>query len=145
MRHNTEPSAEDEYQAAIKAPWNWPNVWVQAAECRGTGAVIEWLPDSIKEQRALTQICRTCPVRKQCLLYALETKQCHGVWGGLTERQLRRAGSLSPQGNRQPRPGIRLNCPWCSSTDLEVVGVERLHCRKCDLRWPGLLNDEQKT
>ena len=36
------------------------------------------------------RICRECPVRKDCLLYALETPIDHGVWGGMTERERRR-------------------------------------------------------
>jgi WhiB family redox-sensing transcriptional regulator len=36
------------------------------------------------------RICRTCPVRKDCLEYALSfpTSDLHGVWAGLTPRQL---------------------------------------------------------
>lgn len=35
-------------------------------------------------------ICRTCPVRRMCLDYAIETRQKFGVWGGMTESQRRR-------------------------------------------------------
>jgi WhiB family redox-sensing transcriptional regulator len=31
------------------------------------------------------QVCRRCEVREQCLQWALEMKQDHGVWGGLSE------------------------------------------------------------
>ena len=40
-------------------------------------------------------ICAGCPVREQCLDYALSTGQDHGIWGGLTaqeRRELRREG-----------------------------------------------------
>ena len=33
-------------------------------------------------------VCAQCPVRAQCLDFALRTRQVHGVWGGLTEQQL---------------------------------------------------------
>lgn len=39
-------------------------------------------------------ICEDCPVRAQCLEYALRTGQDHGIWGGLTpqeRRELRRS------------------------------------------------------
>ncbi len=39
-------------------------------------------------------MCRACPVREDCLLFAFETKQVDGIWGGTTEderRRLRRA------------------------------------------------------
>ena len=38
-------------------------------------------------------VCDTCEVRDACLEWALDAKQDHGVWGGLTEderRSLRR-------------------------------------------------------
>jgi len=39
------------------------------------------------------QVCNRCPVRSACLEWALDARQEHGVWGGLTEderRSLRR-------------------------------------------------------
>ncbi|GGV51279.1 WhiB family transcriptional regulator [Streptomyces spectabilis] len=30
-------------------------------------------------------VCRRCPVIEQCLRWALESGQQHGVWGGLSE------------------------------------------------------------
>lgn len=41
----------------------------------------------IKQARA---ICTDCPVKEQCLNYALEfpAADMHGVWAGLTSRQL---------------------------------------------------------
>ncbi|MFE5842009.1 WhiB family transcriptional regulator [Streptomyces niveus] len=43
----------------------------------------------IEEAKA---VCRRCPVREQCLQWALENGQDHGVWGGLSvdERRARR-------------------------------------------------------
>jgi hypothetical protein len=35
------------------------------------------------------QICARCPVRQQCLDYALSHGIVHGIWGGLTERNRR--------------------------------------------------------
>ena len=43
-------------------------------------------------------VCRRCPVVMTCLEWSLETRQPHGVWGGLDERQrvnvLRRRSAL---------------------------------------------------
>lgn len=30
------------------------------------------------------EICARCPVQEECLEFAIETNQPHGVWGGLT-------------------------------------------------------------
>jgi WhiB family transcriptional regulator, redox-sensing transcriptional regulator len=42
------------------------------------------------EHKLAKQVCRGCPVRTECLVYAMETPVDHGVWGGLTERERRR-------------------------------------------------------
>lgn len=43
--------------------------------------------ETVKQAMAM---CRTCPVREDCLLFALETKQVDGIWGGTTEEERRR-------------------------------------------------------
>jgi hypothetical protein len=35
------------------------------------------------------QICASCPVRQECLDYALSYGITYGIWGGLTERDRR--------------------------------------------------------
>jgi len=35
------------------------------------------------------QVCRRCEVREQCLAWALEAGQDHGVWGGMSEDERR--------------------------------------------------------
>jgi WhiB family redox-sensing transcriptional regulator len=35
------------------------------------------------------QVCRRCDVQEQCLAWALESGQDHGVWGGLSEDERR--------------------------------------------------------
>jgi WhiB family transcriptional regulator, redox-sensing transcriptional regulator len=32
-------------------------------------------------------VCAGCRVRRQCLAFAQRTRQVHGIWGGLTERE----------------------------------------------------------
>lgn len=36
------------------------------------------------------RICSSCPVRNDCLAYAVDTAQKYGIWGGLTELERRR-------------------------------------------------------
>src|SRR5215471_525789 len=40
--------------------------------------------DRVNKARAL---CRPCPVRVECLTFAMITMQTDGLWGGLTERE----------------------------------------------------------
>lgn len=64
---------------------------------------VDWLADALCAQtdpeayfparggstRAAKQICLRCPVRAECLEYALEHDERFGVWGGLSERERR--------------------------------------------------------
>lgn len=36
------------------------------------------------------RVCMACPVRVECLEYALENDERFGIWGGLSERERRR-------------------------------------------------------
>jgi WhiB family transcriptional regulator, redox-sensing transcriptional regulator len=71
--------------------------WRQRAACLDTDPELFFPVGTIGH--ALDQIaqaktvCRDCPVRAQCLEWALNTTQAAGVWGGMDEderRQLRR-------------------------------------------------------
>ncbi|MGH2729839.1 MAG: WhiB family transcriptional regulator [Actinomycetota bacterium] len=49
-----------------------------------------WFAIGAREHRVAKRICADCPVRRQCLEYAMEAPVDHGIWGGLTERERRR-------------------------------------------------------
>jgi WhiB family transcriptional regulator, redox-sensing transcriptional regulator len=65
--------------------------WYQLARCRGVDPEV-FYPSSEDDADAeeAKRICAICPVREPCLEYALATREKHGVWGGLTERERRR-------------------------------------------------------
>jgi WhiB family transcriptional regulator, redox-sensing transcriptional regulator len=65
-----------------------PN-WMTQARCRD-GASSEFFPsDGVGVERA-RRICAECPVKVECLEYALTYRIDHGVWGGCSERERRR-------------------------------------------------------
>ncbi|MGV9881362.1 WhiB family transcriptional regulator [Streptomyces sp. NPDC003006] len=42
---------------------------------------------AIRDLDAAKQICARCPVRGECLAWALSTGQASGVWGGTCEEE----------------------------------------------------------
>ena len=57
-----------------------------------------WFSPGALEHKEAKRICRACPVRMDCLQYAMETPVDHGVWGGLTERERRRRRREATEG-----------------------------------------------
>ena len=64
-------------------------LWMEEAACKGqpTETFFPHAGSSIFRARAL---CLGCPVRSQCLDYALADYELSGVWGGTTERERER-------------------------------------------------------
>ena len=46
--------------------------------------------DALEEIDSAKAICRSCPVRRDCLAFAIETNQESGVWGGMSEEERRK-------------------------------------------------------
>jgi WhiB family redox-sensing transcriptional regulator len=63
--------------------------WTQQAACRGTDTEI-FYPVTADEEAEALSICATCPVRAQCLEFALHNRETYGIWGGATPEQRRR-------------------------------------------------------
>lgn len=63
--------------------------WRQAAACRGMDVEI-FFPASDEDAGPAKSVCMQCPVRHDCLEWAMATRQGDGVWGGLTETERRR-------------------------------------------------------
>jgi len=57
------------------------------------GACVADDPDALfvrgRAQRQARLVCRSCPVRLDCLADALDNRTEFGVWGGMTERERR--------------------------------------------------------
>ncbi|MBW5249936.1 WhiB family transcriptional regulator [Streptomyces poriferorum] len=48
-------------------------------------------------------VCRSCPVRQECLRWALDNGQDAGVWGGLDETERRALKRRSRRQAKDPR------------------------------------------
>ncbi|HEX9123092.1 MAG TPA: WhiB family transcriptional regulator [Actinomycetota bacterium] len=86
----------------MEAGWTWG--WQQEAACRGADASLFFAPNYFerREEKLAREVkakafCARCPVREECLEYALRIREPHGIWGGMNEferRQLLRDRAL---------------------------------------------------
>jgi len=73
-----------EFVAVVRPPR--PS-WYDLAECRGMTDLFH--PTRGEHTGDAKQVCLRCPVRAQCLDYALDTAEHYGIWGGTSERERR--------------------------------------------------------
>jgi WhiB family redox-sensing transcriptional regulator len=63
--------------------------WMRKARCRTLSPADFFPSDGVGVDQA-RKVCAQCPVRVECLEYALTYRIDHGVWGGCSERERRR-------------------------------------------------------
>jgi WhiB family redox-sensing transcriptional regulator len=91
------------------------DAWKADALCAQTDPEA-FFPEKGGSTREAKRICIGCPVREECLDYALEHDERFGIWGGLSERERR----ALKRGDRGPEVNItRTNarpCRGCGET-----------------------------
>jgi WhiB family redox-sensing transcriptional regulator len=111
------PHTQDSYWATIDPG----EMWRKRAACRhtepdlffpvpatGASAAQSPVPSPAPSQAEQAQaeraknVCAGCPVRRECLQFALATRQAYGVWGGLelteSDRRRRPVRTSRPRG-----------------------------------------------
>jgi WhiB family transcriptional regulator, redox-sensing transcriptional regulator len=63
--------------------------WQDQAACNGLD-VNDFFPEKGESPKDAKRICGRCPVRRQCLAYALDLGERFGIYGGTSERERRR-------------------------------------------------------
>jgi WhiB family transcriptional regulator, redox-sensing transcriptional regulator len=70
--------------------------WRFDAACRGADPSLFFAPNyfETRQEKAGREavakvLCDRCPVRADCLAFALEIREPHGIWGGLNELERR--------------------------------------------------------
>ncbi|MER6942529.1 WhiB family transcriptional regulator [Nonomuraea sp. NPDC000554] len=67
-----------------KPDWKWQD----DAQCRGEDLILFFGPDAERQperdvrERKAKALCAQCPVRNECLNYALDRPEKYGTWGG---------------------------------------------------------------
>lgn len=104
--------------------------WRDRALCLGV-THIEWVPSKSEANPKLSEqvdrFCRDCPVRVDCLRFALKN-QASGYWGGTSSHQRAQLTRIRD----------RAKCPLCRGTDLVLLPEEdcvRELCIGCGMSW----------
>jgi WhiB family redox-sensing transcriptional regulator len=125
LRHQTEaprPESKPEPETAPRPVRRRLDVsWAEDGACRGESLALFFGPDGERQpvrevrERKAKSICAQCPVRRECLDFALTSPERAGTWGGLNEeeraaerRRRQRRGELpaspAPVGGKGSKP-----------------------------------------
>ena len=117
---------------------------LDGAVCDGVASVDydPFFPVTREEELDALAMCGLCPAQEPCLAYAVATGQMFGIWGGKTQRQLRRliAAHGGPPGRRAPAGHPNADKTHCAyghpfsreNTYYTPTGERR--CRACRAR-----------
>lgn len=76
--------------------------WIGHGACRGLDPIL-FHPERGESTRDAKAVCATCTVRLECLTWALDTDQKHGIYGGTSERERRRIRQRLAAGQPVPQ------------------------------------------
>ncbi len=108
---------------------------------------IDFFSSDPEEKNRAKNLCFTCPVRGDCVQYALENSEIWGIWGGKDENEIRRTLSVNAEGI-ETRRGRFPQCPYCgartSKLKTKVVDLpdggrwttaKAVECENCGFEW----------
>jgi WhiB family redox-sensing transcriptional regulator len=102
-----------------------PEPWTERAVCAQTDPE-KFFPKKGNSTRDAKGVCGGCPVRIQCLQYALDHDERFGVWGGCSERERR---EMKRQ-QKALHPSERVKCR--NGHDLTEAGTRNSgECAQC--------------
>ncbi len=74
-----------------------PPEWQGRARCATVTNPDVFFPDRNQSTVEAKWFCKSCPVQKECLQYAIDEKIEHGVWGGMSYRGRKRLAAPEPE------------------------------------------------
>lgn len=83
-----------------------PPAWMAEGLCAQVDPEL-FYPEKGGSVREAKQVCLACPVRAQCLTYALAQGERFGVWGGESERARRALSRPGQSPTRETAPRVR--------------------------------------
>jgi WhiB family redox-sensing transcriptional regulator len=78
------------YQSTPVPDTESATAWMAEGNCRNYPPAVFFPSDGVGVDRARKICNQDCPVKDQCLEYAIDNRIEHGVWGGCSERERRR-------------------------------------------------------
>ncbi|GAA4774973.1 hypothetical protein GCM10023200_04310 [Actinomycetospora chlora] len=112
--------------------------WQTRAACRDADPELffpasdDWTTSA--NARALLEagrVCAGCPVRRECLTYAVESGQAFGIWAGRSPLELRAIRRARATGVPDPDVDRDAMCPACSLL-FAVPAVDGSVCWLCE-------------
>lgn len=98
--------------------------WQRRARCAGVSHPDRFFPDRGKSKDAALRLCNCCPVKLECLEYAVQNRIEEGIWGGMGLTGRRR---YAVQLQAQSEPELADVCPFLPSkkalTYLRIMHV----------------------
>ena len=98
--------------------------WYERALCPQTDPDA-FFPEKGGSTKEAKKICLGCPVKQQCLQWALDNDERFGIWGGLSERErrrLKRGIDISPAQNDQPEHVAAIAATHGYDQDTRLAG-----------------------
>ena len=81
--------SDDTATSTIEALGFTREPWTARGACRGADTAV-FFTEQGEATRSAKEVCAGCPVREECLDYALRNGEKFGIWGGTSERERRR-------------------------------------------------------
>ena len=100
--------------SAFDKPFAYP-AWMDDALCAQIGGD-EWHPEKGGATRQALAVCWRCPVREECLEYALVNEVSFGIWGGVPDFERRKL--------RAQRRAVVVELKPCAGCEVERPRTE---------------------
>lgn len=107
--------------------------WADRALCAQTDPEA-FFPEKGHSTREAKATCAACPVRTQCLEYALDHSERFGIWGGLSEKERRKLiarrqgrATCARRGCEEPVTSPDPNARYCSQSCAAKGVLARRH------------------
>lgn len=97
--------------------------WMRDAECakpENDDVKDYFFSPDVDERYKAKNLCFKCPVRGDCVKWALENGEIWGIWGGRDDNEIRRTLSVNAEG-QETRRGRYPQCPYCFARTSKLV------------------------